>query len=88
MSQKKKSKTKKQMKKSINSLWTSLQEEKAKHAKASAIVGHLKQDLDRATRVVTGQRAALREMNHNLAVAGNREEHTTEVMAGLVKALT
>ena len=42
MSQKRKAKTKKEMKKSINNLYKDLMKEKAKHAIASKIIGHLR----------------------------------------------
>jgi len=85
MPQKKKSKTKKQMKKSINSLWKSLQTEKTKHSKASSIVGHMKTNITTAHKAIRFLAQQNRNLKDEINTMHDREEHASEVMAGLVK---
>lgn len=88
MPQRKKAKSKKEMKKSINSLWKSLQLEKTKHAKASSIVGKLKQELYIQMEKNNWLSDRLDDTNNDLKIAYDREEHTTEVAANLIKEIS
>lgn len=88
MPQKKKSKTKKQMKKSINNLWNTLQAEKAKHAKASGLVSRMKINLHVLDNVNNGMRNHISDLENTLESMKNRENHASEVMAQLVSNLT
>lgn len=88
MPQRKKAKTKKAMKKSINSLWKSLQEEKAKHAKASALVGRMKTAAQKQYSAMQGMTDTIRSMGHELINCKNERDITANAMADLVKRIT
>ena len=85
--QKPKAKTKKDMKKSINSLYTHLMDEKTKHAKASKLIGFLKDALSVQNRVLNTYKRVNADLKEQLEVATNREKHATEVTANLVTAM-
>lgn len=84
---KSKAKTKKQMKKSINSLYTSLQEEKAKHAKASNIVGRHKQSIHTMANMIKDLGCTIIHAQKEIEQLKYDKVHTTEVTAGLVKEI-
>lgn len=85
--QKPKAKTKKDMKKSINSLYNTLMDEKTKHAKASKIVGFLKDAISVQNSVLTTYKRVNTNLKEQLEVAQNREKHATEVTADLITAM-
>jgi len=87
MPQRKKAKTKKQMRKSINSLWKALQEEKAKHAKASSMVGHMKQNFIQQGKIMSNMADTIREMGEDLIDARFAKRENTKSTANLIKEL-
>lgn len=84
MPQKKKAKNKKQMKKSINSLWTSLQTEKTKHSKASSLVGKLKSALLMSRKLNQHAARQIHMLQAEIQCMKNREDYASEVTAKLI----
>ena len=87
MSQRKKSKTKKQMKKSINGLYNSLQKEKSKHFKASKMIGYQKRYIQNLEQSVNAFQTELRHAKSVIGQLRYDEQHASEVMANLLRKM-
>lgn len=88
MSQRKKAKTKKQLKKAINRLYNALMKEKESHRKASKIVGHLKQSLARSANVLRDLAHSNMEHKQKTCALTHDNNKTLDVSAELIKRLT
>jgi len=87
MPQRKKAKTKSEMKKSIKNLYDALQAEKAKHAKASDMVSIMKLTMARLSHRLQCSNNRNECLKEKLDEARYDEQHASEVMANLVRKL-
>jgi len=87
MPQKTKSKTKKDMKKSIDSLWKSLQKEKGRHVAATKHVSYLTQALHSQNDIVETLDRTNDNLGDSLIEKEDKERHTVEFVADLIARL-
>ncbi|RLA00174.1 MAG: hypothetical protein DRQ42_06090 [Gammaproteobacteria bacterium] len=84
MPQRKKAKTKKGMKKSINGLWKSLQKEKLSHARATKHVAHLNQVARTQAMVMQKMAEEIESMGHQLIDDQRAKNDNADFVADLI----
>ena len=87
MPQRKKAKTKKGMKKSINGLWKSLQKEKLSHTRATKHVAHLNQVARTQAMIMEKMTHEINHLEHQIESQMTKENNNSDFVADLIQRI-